>query len=659
MLRRGFLKNPKYFFHTKLQKDKEKKPVIDYESELNEEQRKAVTAPLGPILVIAGAGSGKTRTLTYRVSYLIEKQIKPDHILLATFTNKAAREMLHRVDRLVRTDTSKIWGGTFHHLCNRFLRNHATAIGFEQNFTILDREDSLSLLSECIQELNIKHSGKLFPSPEALLEIFSLSVNKVKPLWKIIEEAFPHFSTYAEDISKLQKLFNERKKKSQLVDYDDLLSYTVKLFQENEKICRFYQSYFEYILVDEYQDTSRIQAEFIDMLAQRFHQVMAVGDDAQSIYSWRGAEIENILTFPKKYPSALVVNIKTNYRSTPEILALANAAIAGNQFQFPKELKAIRNSLKESKPLLLSCSTASTQSMEIANHIEKFKAQGINYNEIAILYRAHFHALEIQLELTRRKIPFEITSGIRFFEQAHIKDICAFLRFYINPYDETAFKRIVKMFPGVGQKTVSKLWEEYITITGSIEKLSPPKVSSKAWKNWLDLQKMLASKEYENNPSKQLEAVLNGVYMEHLKVLYDSYQRRLEDIEGLISFASNYDATEDFLSQVSLLTGVDTAQEEKNGVRLSTIHQAKGLEWKIVFLIMLCDGLFPSNYSLKHAALLEEERRLFYVAATRAKDQLFLCYPCSRSFNYRETLYLPSRFVEEIPKNLLVEVKLP
>ncbi|QSR87817.1 UvrD-helicase domain-containing protein [Candidatus Methylacidiphilum infernorum] len=629
-----------------------------YEAELNEEQKKAVTAPLGPILVIAGAGSGKTRTLTYRVAYLIEKGINPGRILLATFTNKAAREMLNRVDRLVNTDTSQIWGGTFHHLCHKILRNHAKTIGFEQNFTIIDREDSIQLLTECIEELNLKRANKLFPSPEALLEVFSLAVNKVKPIWKTLEESFSHFAIFIDEITKLEHFYRERKKNLLVLDYDDLLFYTVKLFQEKENILKFYQSYFEYILVDEYQDTSRIQADFIDMLGQSSQRVMVVGDDAQSIYSWRGAEIDNMLNFPKRYPSTVVINIKTNYRSTPEILALANAAIEGNQFQFPKELRAARKSLQAIKPQLLLCPSTAVQSQVIAEYIEDFRKQGIEAKEIAILYRAHFHALEMQLELTRRKIPFEITSGIRFFEQAHIKDICAFLRFLINPYDETAFKRIVKMFNGIGPKTLSQLWAEYLASSGSIEKLRPPKAAEKSWMSWLDIHKELSSPEYAHQPSKQLERILYGVYADHLKMLYECYQRRLEDIEELINFASSYDSTEDFLAQVSLLTGLDTVQEQRGGVRLSTIHQAKGLEWKVVFIIMLCEGLFPSNYSLNHPTLLEEERRLFYVAATRAKDRLFLCYPAMRPFNNRQTTYSPSRFLEELPNHLIIKTKL-
>ncbi|QSR89096.1 ATP-dependent helicase [Methylacidiphilum caldifontis] len=631
--------------------------MIPYEIELNEEQKKAVTAPLGPILVIAGAGSGKTRTLTYRVAYLIEKGIKPERIILATFTNKAAKEMLSRVERLVKADTTRIWGGTFHHLCNKILRYHANEIGFGQNFTIIDREDSIHLLADCINQLNLKNSSKFFPSPEALIEVFSLSINKAKPVWRIIEESFSHFSVFCEEISKLQSFYIERKRKSLIFDYDDLLFYTVKLFQEKEKILKFYQCYFEYILVDEYQDTSRIQAEFIDLIGKSHQRVMAVGDDAQSIYSWRGAEIENMLSFPKRYPASLIINIKTNYRCTPEILALANAAIEGNRFQFPKELKAARQSLQKAKPELLLCSSAIVQSQAIAEIIQDFRDQGIDPKEIAILYRAHFHAIEIQLELTHRKIPFEITSGIRFFEQAHIKDICSFLRFFVNPYDETAFKRIVKMFAGIGPKTVSKLWDQYLSSTTSLEKLSPPKAAEQPWMNWLDIHKALAFPELANKPSKQLEKILYGFYSEYLKVLYEGYQRRLEDIEGLISFAADFNSTEDFLSQISLLTGVDTAHEEKNGVRLSTIHQAKGLEWKVVFIIMLCEGLFPSNYSLNYPHLLEEERRLFYVAATRAKDRLFLCYPARRSFNNRQLSCLPSRFLEELPQQLVVKTK--
>src|SRR5213082_206085 len=409
---------------------------IDYAAELNEQQLAAVTAPPGPILVIAGAGSGKTRTLTYRVAYLLENGIDPRNILLLTFTNKAAREMLVRVTNLLPVDASGLWGGTFHSVGNRILRRHGTALGYSSGFTIMDREDQKDLIDAVVTSAGIDPKEIRFPKGDVLAEIFSFVVNTEKPMEELLAEKFPYFLPLLDKIQNVRERYEQKKKATNSMDFDDLLQKSLSMFQQHERIAEIYRRQFQFILVDEYQDTNKIQADLVDLLARDHHNVMVVGDDAQSIYSWRGANFQNILEFPKRYPDAQVFKIEMNYRSVPEILEVANAAIAANVQQFRKHLSATRES-KALKPALVAL------------------------NDSAVLYRAHYHAIELQLELSRRGIPYQITSGIRFFEQAHIKDVTAFVRVVVNPRDEVAFKRMVKLLPGIGNRTAENLWQRW------------------------------------------------------------------------------------------------------------------------------------------------------------------------------------------------------
>ena len=432
---------------------------IDYARELNPQQLAAVTAPPGPALVIAGAGSGKTRTLTYRVAYLLEHGIPPDRILLLTFTNKAAGEMMRRVSDLIGQELRTLWGGTFHSIGARVLRSHADALGYQRDFTILDRDDAKDLIKACVADAGIETKGTHFPKPEVLNEIFSLAVNTHKTANEILDSQYSYFSQFAEQIADLGERYVKRKRATNGMDFDDLLALWLKLLQENADVREHYQRRFQFILVDEYQDTNKLQGDLIDLLAARTQNVTVVGDDAQSIYAWRGANFLNILEFPKRYPNAKVFKIETNYRSTPEILKVANAAISANVNQFAKELAPSRKS--GVKPALIACVDAAQQSAFIAQRVLELSDEGVAMNQIAVLYRSHFHALELQLELTKRQIPFSITSGIRFFEQAHIKDATAFLKFIANPRDEIAFKRLAQLLPGVGAKASEKLWRNF------------------------------------------------------------------------------------------------------------------------------------------------------------------------------------------------------
>jgi DNA helicase-2/ATP-dependent DNA helicase PcrA len=432
---------------------------IDYAKELNARQHAAVTALPGPALVIAGAGSGKTRTLTYRVAFLLEQGVPADRIILLTFTNKAAREMMRRVADLLGGDLQSLWGGTFHSIGARILRRHAEALGYRRDFTILDREDASDLLKTCIAEAEIDVKATRFPKAEVLADIFSMAVNTRKTIPEILQQSYSYFTELTPQIEEVGRRYSARKRAANVMDFDDLLVLWLKLLQENEEVREQYQRKFQFVLVDEYQDTNKLQADLIDLLGARHKNVMVVGDDSQSIYAWRGANFRNILEFPQRYPKAKIYKIETNYRSTPEILSLANAAIAPNVHQFSKQLTPSRKS--GTKPALVACQDGNQQAAFIAQRVLELREEGIGLDKMAVLYRSHFHALELQLELTRRNIPFSITSGIRFFEQAHIKDVAASLKLIVNPTDELAFKRLVQMLPGIGGKGAEKLWKEF------------------------------------------------------------------------------------------------------------------------------------------------------------------------------------------------------
>ena len=657
---------------------------IDYAKELNEQQHAAVTAPPGPALVIAGAGSGKTRTLTYRVGYLLEQGIPADRILLLTFTNKAAKEMMRRVADLLSQEMPGLWGGTFHSIGNRILRQHAPRLGYQRDFTIMDREDARDLINACVGESKIDVKATRFPKAEVLADIFSLAGNMRMEVPKILEEHYGYFEALAPQITELQKSYANRKRATNAMDFDDLLELWLKLLKDHPDVLEQYQRRFQFILVDEYQDTNQLQSELIDLLAARHKNVMVVGDDAQSIYAWRGANFQNILKFPERYPGTNVYKIETNYRSTPQILDVANAAIAANIRQFTKHLTPARK--PGEKPVLVPCMTASEQAAFVAQRVLELREEGGNLNEMAVLYRSHFHALELQLELTRRNIPFSITSGIRFFEQAHIKDATAYIKLISNPRDELSFKRIVQLLPGIGGKGADKLWLKFAatlppaTLAPEADIPAPtapqpalavalqscadavPKKAAVPWAQFVATISQLEDKTVRANPAKMIRLVVEAGYDEYLQENYPNYSIRLDDLEQLAIFAQQFPDTGDFLSQLALLTNLEaeaeeTANRDTEQLRLSTIHQAKGLEFDVVFIIMLCDGMFPSGRSLETSEGEEEERRLFYVAITRARNELYLSYPLIRMMpgGSGDAMQQPSRFLNEIPRELLDE----
>lgn len=657
---------------------------INYEEELNPQQCAAATAAPGPSLVIAGAGAGKTRTLIYRVAYLMESGIRPDRILLLTFTNKAAREMMSRVGALMGQAKPTLWGGTFHSIGNKILRRHAEEIGFTPEFTILDREDSRDLLKSCIGKLDIDTKGSRFPKPDLIGNIFSLQVNLAQPLDKIIMERYQHFMNLTEDIMKLRQIFTERKQETNSMDFDDLLVLWLKLMKHSPKVLDYYQDKFEAILVDEYQDTNFIQGELVDLLAHKHKNLMVVGDDSQSIYAWRGANFENIITFPERFSGTQIFKIETNYRSTPEILEYANAAISHNEKQYKKTLQPVRENGVQ--PVLVTTGNSSEQAQFVAQRILELRDEGVELLEMAVLYRSHFHCLELQMELTSRNIPFVITSGIRFFEQAHIKDVVAHLKILCNPRDEVSFKRMVLQLPGLGIKTAEKIWNRFLGLVkggesaenqiqieedesqvGILKHLQEvtdaiPKKAVGAWTQLHHTTKQLLDATEVNTPGDQIRIILDAYYEDYAKKNFDNHLQRLDELNELSNFATQFGTTEEFLSQLALLSELEDEnseiqkQAEDEKIKLSTIHQAKGLEFTVVFVIMMAEGLFPNFRALEDENGREEERRLFYVAVTRAKDHLYLTWPKYRETSgYGNPWQRPASFLLEVPEGLFEE----
>ena len=659
---------------------------IDYAAELNEQQYAAVTASPGPLLVIAGAGSGKTRTLTYRVAYLLENGIDPRNILLLTFTNKAARQMLDRVSSLLPVDASGLWGGTFHSIGNRMLRRHGRVLDYSSGFSIMDREDQKDLINTVVANAGIDPKEIRFPKGDVLAEIFSFAINTEQPMEGILAEKYPYFLPLLDKIKDVQARYEKKKKATNSMDFDDLLEKTLRMLKQNEEVAGFYRRQFQFVLVDEYQDTNKIQADLIDTLAEDHQNVMVVGDDAQSIYSWRGANFQNILEFPKRYPNAQVFKIEMNYRSVPEILNVANAAIAANVKQFRKHLTPTRES-KSIRPAVVALNDGSEQAQFVAQRILELRDEDVDLSDIAVLYRAHYHAIELQLELSRRGIPYQITSGVRFFEQAHIKDVIAFLRIVANPRDEVAFKRMVKLLPGIGNRSADNIWNiargpvapvlsrrqaeiRFMDLaTVQTERLSPIGVGAKSKKSWEQLvhtMEEMAPGGKPNPPSEMIISVVEAIYDDYAKVNFTNYELesgRSQSARGL-PLRQIQGHRNDFLARAGLdqqrgrrRLRLNQGGEQGNAVVIfrQSVHQAKGLEFHTVFVIWLTDGMFPSSRSLDTREALEEERRLFYVAVTRARDELYLSYPHMRlNAGYGDVFQRPSRFLKEIP-TVLVE----
>jgi DNA helicase II / ATP-dependent DNA helicase PcrA len=635
---------------------------------LNLEQQAVVTAPLGgKRLVLAGPGSGKTRTLVHRVAHLIGSGVPAEQLLLLTFTNRSAREMLDRVGERVPGDAWRVQGGTFHSVASRLLRRYAEAIGFTADFTILDRGDAEEQVAAAVLDLEIDTSARRFPRASVLIKVFSAAVNRELDLHEVILRQAPQFRALHDEIQAVAQRFVERKRAANQLDFDDLLvgwsllaepppGAGAALLAASDEVRGLYRE----VLVDEYQDTNPVQGRIADAMASGHGGLTVVGDDCQSIYAFRGADDQNILKFEIRHPGAEVFYLTQNYRSTPEIIDLANASIRFNKRQYQKTLAPTRDS-NGFKPCLVPVRDRKMQSAFVAERILDLRDEGVPLDEISVLYRAHHHATEVQVELTRRGIPYRVRSGMRFFEQAHIKDVLAFLRFMHNRGDELAWRRAACCFSGVGPATARRAFgalagadNEMLSRLGEAPMLTV--VGARAARNWEHLAKLFGvlAKRHTQSVSEMIHDVLQSPVAEHIKYTYDNPQPRLDDIAQLADYAMNFDDLEHFLSDLALLDTfqaeeVVSDEEPEEKITLSTVHQSKGLEWRYVFLIGLNDGGFPMGTALREPNGEEEERRLFYVATTRAKDELYLSFPEVRERRGNQRDLLPvSRFVREL-----------
>ncbi|MGH9369095.1 MAG: ATP-dependent helicase, partial [Thermoanaerobaculia bacterium] len=519
---------------------------VDYDRELNEEQREVVLASGGPILVIAGAGSGKTRTLVYRVARRIESGVDPSRILLLTFTNKAAREMLRRVEALLTVDTRRLMGGTFHSVGNRLLRRFGTRVGIASNFSILDEEDSREMLEASVSDQKIPVTEKRFPRGDVLADLYSFTINTSRPFPEVLAERAPHFLALEEEIVRVFQRYRERKRAANACDYDDLLLAWKRLLEESPETAAALAASYDEVLVDEYQDTNRLQGEIVDGMAKVKRNVTVVGDDAQAIYSFRGASFENILGFPERYPDARTFRLTWNYRSSPEILALANASIAHNRRQFEKELRASRGS--GALPAVVPLPDIPDQARFAAQRLLEWHDEGEKLSDLAVLYRAHYQALELQIELTRRGIPYEIRSGMRFFEQRHVKDVLAFLRLVVNPKDELSWKRALKVFPRVGERSAAAVWEAIAARPDPLAAfrergargIELPRGASGPIESFRQLVSRLDSPALSASPAEAIRTVVEEVYRDFARAKFPNGEARLDDLEQFAQFAQGY-----------------------------------------------------------------------------------------------------------------------
>jgi DNA helicase-2/ATP-dependent DNA helicase PcrA len=629
-----------------------RKLSIDYAAALNSQQLAAVTAGEGPSLVIAGAGSGKTRTLVYRVAYLIDSGIDPSHILLLTFTRKSSQEMLDRAGELIGVRSERVRGGTFHSVANMLLRRYGRSIGLEPGFTILDRGDAEDLIALVRAQLGLNEKDKRFPRKGTIAEMFSKAENTLRPLDEIVVEEFDHFLDHLEALEQLQRGYRASKRQRQLVDYDDLLVLLRQLMMEDEGVRRTISSLFRYILVDEYQDTNRLQADIVRHLASTHQNVMVVGDDAQSIYAFRGATFKNIMEFPTLFPGTIIYKLEENYRSTQPILNLANTIIEAATEKYRKHL--FTRKLDGPLPVLVEAAEENAQSRFIAQKILELREEGVPLSEMAVLFRSSFHSFDLEIELSRHGLPFIKRGGVKFIETAHVKDLLAHMRVVANPLDAVSWHRVLMLVEGVGPKKAQDVMAALVKSDKPYHALR--EMTGRSGKGLKDLALTLESLagSGELRPAEQVNHIYE-YYLPILKAQYDDYPKRMRDLDHLQTIAEGYQEIETFLSDLALeppdgsVAGVEATDRDDERLVLSTIHSAKGLEWQCVFVIWIVDGRFPSVYSFSEDEGLEEERRLFYVSVTRAKRHLYLTYP-TNVFDRGSGMILskPSRFLDPV-----------
>ncbi|MCX8072853.1 MAG: ATP-dependent helicase [Candidatus Binatia bacterium] len=633
---------------------------IDYESALNPAQLEAVTTLRGPLLVVAGAGTGKTRTLVYRVARLVEHGVPPQQILLLTFTRKAAEEMLQRAAFLLDGRCRAVQGGTFHAFGNAVLREYGNVIGLSPHFTILDQGDMEDVIQRVRSELGLDRSKVRFPRKQAIAEVISMSVNKEQPISLTLQELYPHFLEHAEAIERVARLYQQYKRERQLVDYDDLLVLLRELLRGHAAIRRALADRYRFVMVDEYQDTNRLQADIVWLLGQEHGNVMVVGDDAQSIYSFRGANYRNILDFPQRFPDARVVTIEQNYRSTQPILDLANAVLARASEGYGKQLFSAQR--EGEPPFLVALPDERTQSQFVCQQILELREQGYRLQDIAVLMRSGFHSFDLEMELAQHRIPFVKRGGYRLVEAAHVKDVLAHLRLAVNPFDAISWHRVLLLIDGIGPRTAVAIedWiQRHPEPVGALQSFPRTEVRQRL----VALATLLDRLDRLSAPEAQADEVLR--YYEPLLQRHypEDHPRRRRDLEHLVGLAAQHRSLAAFLTRMALdpptdaVDGVMAAERDDELLVLSTIHSAKGLEWRAVFLIWATEGRFPSALCLRPNEL-EEERRLLYVAVTRAKERLYITYPIqvfdrSRGLTFGKV----SRFLEDIPEHVLVPAR--
>mgnify|MGYP001606702368 CR=1 FL=1 len=679
--------------------------MIEYEKDLNNEQWRVIEQGDGPCLVLAGAGSGKTRVITYRVAYLLEKGIKPENILLVTFTNKAADEMKKRLVQLMASTVIPAasgnpddstghwipnqvgndksgnlpWAGTFHHIAYKILKQYAPVLGYKNNpalyrtaaggsgsgFSVLDSDDSESLIKLCAKNYKIEGESKKFPSAKVLQSIISYARNSETTINDVLELKYPQWMIVGDQIKSIADEYYLKKKEANSMDFDDLLVNFLNLLN-NEQVLKKFAEQFKYILVDEYQDTNRIQASIIKKLASAHKNLLVVGDDAQSIYSFRAADVQNILQFAKDYPDAKIFKLETNYRSSQEILQVANEVIANNVKQYKKELKSLQPA--GLKPALHPQMDQSGEAEFVAQKILELIKNDVPENEIAVLFRAAHHSQMLEMELAKAGIVYDYRGGVRFFERAHVKDVLAYLRILHNFADTAAWMRVLMHEEGIGPAAAGKIVEalKNVTNTEDVKIVGQEVLGEKARAGWYNFVRIWESMlgQSKTDASGLIDAVIGSSYKDYLEAEFIDSKDRLEDLAQLQIFAKKYSELEQFLAEASLQESFQITNNQQRTtnnssgkkVVLSTIHQAKGLEWSAVFILNLSSGAFPSDRALREDNGLEEERRLFYVAVTRAKKHLYLTYPMVAGFgrqSFGGSDGGPSIFLGEIGSDLL------
>ncbi len=601
---------------------------IHYQQELNPAQYQAATSVDGPYLVIAGAGSGKTRVLIYRTAYLIEQGVQPEEVLLLTFTRRAAQEMLKRAAGILDDRCEYVTGGTFHSFANALLRRYGEYVGLNTRFIIMDQSDAESALQSLRVRLGMDKLDRRFPKKEALMSILSSSVNRDENFESVVCKDYPHFLPWLPEIRRIAEEYAEYKRQQSLLDFDDLLVFLKQLLSDNPDLRQKLSLSYPYIMVDEYQDTNKIQAEIVQLLASSHQNIMVVGDDAQSIYSFRGAHYKNIILFPQMFPETQIILLEQNYRSSQPILDLTNQLIQAAPEKYEKQLFSDRPGA--GLPVYVDVPHENGQSKFVVNQILRLHEEGVPYKEMAVLFRSGWHSNDLEVELARWGVPFMKYGGQKFVESAHIKDVISFLRIMAQPYHDLSWMRILGLLRGVGPQTARRILKEIVDqkqgFQADLSRLKP----KDGVLQLMDLFKK--SDPRRQKPAELLDTVL-GFYISLMPDVYDDFDKRVGDLESLQHVADRYEFLEPFLADIALdPPEKDRVEKERRAPRqphlvLSTIHSAKGLEWHTVFILFVAEGYLPSYQSMNSAEGVEEERRLLYVAMTRAKEQLFLLRP--------------------------------